>query len=296
MSDHPRLLIINPKQFGYHLDTYYYCKWARADFRITYHGFDAGQPRLDPNGAESSLCFPTRESCAALPPRFLRSCVAEAGKGYDVVFIKHFPGCSLLRLRHPRHAVHPGHPHGQHRATSVETVAAGPDSASGQPGIPTRHGCLGVPGPQAGAGPGDISCRSGRTPPNVAQGLLGSASPVRRHAGGPTSRRHGGGVPPPPRCRRSCRTDDLRHCRRRAERRAGPAAQPGSGTMVWSKWFRCRGSFPIGNWPATTRNAISESLTCRSTASTIANLPRRLSSISWQVCRSLRRTPRRMPP
>jgi hypothetical protein len=34
MSIDKKLLIVNPKQFGYHLDTYYYCKWASTDFQI----------------------------------------------------------------------------------------------------------------------------------------------------------------------------------------------------------------------------------------------------------------------
>jgi glycosyltransferase involved in cell wall biosynthesis len=97
-----RLLILNRAQFGYHLDAYYYCKWAHADFQITYHGFDRGKPRLDPNGVE--VHYISRSgNLLRRGLRFLRSCLAEWGKKYDVIFIAYFPGCLLLRLFHPRH-------------------------------------------------------------------------------------------------------------------------------------------------------------------------------------------------
>jgi glycosyltransferase involved in cell wall biosynthesis len=101
MSHRPRLLIVNPKQFGYHPDTYYYGKWAQAEFQITYHGFDTGRPKLDPQGMEIHY-VPGRGSLVTRYLRFLRSCLAECGRDYDVIFIKYFGGCSLLPLRHPR--------------------------------------------------------------------------------------------------------------------------------------------------------------------------------------------------
>jgi len=101
MSRRPRLLIVNPKQFGYHLDTYCYGKWAQADFQITYHGFDTGRPKLDLPGMETHYVS-GHGSFATRYLRFLRSCLVESGRDYDAIFIKYFPGCSLLRLRHPR--------------------------------------------------------------------------------------------------------------------------------------------------------------------------------------------------
>jgi glycosyltransferase involved in cell wall biosynthesis len=102
MGHSKRLLILNRTQFGYHLDTYYYCKWAHADFQITYHGFDVGQPRLDLNGVEVHY-VPRSGNLVRRYLRFLRSCLAECGKNYDVIFVTYFPGCSLLRLFHPWH-------------------------------------------------------------------------------------------------------------------------------------------------------------------------------------------------
>lgn len=102
MSDDKRLLIVNPKQFGYHLDTYYYCKWASRDFQITYQGFDAGKPRVGLD--RITVRYVPREGALLVRYlRFLAFCVAACREGDDVIFIKYFPGCSLLRLLHPRH-------------------------------------------------------------------------------------------------------------------------------------------------------------------------------------------------
>jgi glycosyltransferase involved in cell wall biosynthesis len=101
MGTAKRLLIINPVQFGYHLDTYYYCKWAHTSFQITYQGFDTGRPKLEVEGVAVRYVS-WRGSRVRRYRRFLRSCLAVCGDGYDVVFVKYFPGCSLLRRLHPR--------------------------------------------------------------------------------------------------------------------------------------------------------------------------------------------------
>lgn len=100
-SDTKALLIVNPTQFGYHPGTYYPCKWAQADFRITYHGFDAGKPKLALEGIAVDYVA-RRGHLLTRYVRFLRSCVAECRKAHDVIFIKYFPGCSVLRALHPR--------------------------------------------------------------------------------------------------------------------------------------------------------------------------------------------------
>jgi glycosyltransferase involved in cell wall biosynthesis len=69
--------------------------------QITYHGFDVGQPKLAPDGVEIHY-VPRRGNLLARYLRFLGSCVAECGGNYDVIFLKYFAGCSLLRLWHLR--------------------------------------------------------------------------------------------------------------------------------------------------------------------------------------------------
>jgi glycosyltransferase involved in cell wall biosynthesis len=101
VGNRKRLLILNRAQFGYHLGTYSYCKWAQGDFQITYHGFDAGQPRLDLKGVQVHY-VPNRGNLVRRYLRFLGSCLTECRGDYDVIFVKYFPGCLLLRVWHPR--------------------------------------------------------------------------------------------------------------------------------------------------------------------------------------------------
>jgi glycosyltransferase involved in cell wall biosynthesis len=132
VGDTKRLLIINPKQFGYHLDTYYYCKWAPAEFRTTYHGFDAGEPKLALEGVAVDY-VPRQGHLLARYLRFLRSCITECHKGYDVIFVKYFPGCSVLRVLNPRDrlvldirtgsiALHPGKRRWLNRILRLESL------------------------------------------------------------------------------------------------------------------------------------------------------------------------------
>lgn len=101
MSRPKRLLILNRAQFGYHWPMYCYCKWGQTDLQITYQGFDAGQPKLASDGVEVHY-VPRSRSLVWRYLRFLGSCLAECGKDYDTILVRYFPGCSLLRLRHPR--------------------------------------------------------------------------------------------------------------------------------------------------------------------------------------------------
>ncbi|UCG57955.1 MAG: glycosyltransferase [Phycisphaerales bacterium] len=94
------LLILNRTQFGYHLDTYYYSKFAAKKLRITYVGFDVGRPRLALAGVEVKyVSYKGRRL-----RRFLRLLVAFARavkKCCGAIFIEYFPGCSVLRCLCP---------------------------------------------------------------------------------------------------------------------------------------------------------------------------------------------------
>ena len=39
-----KLLIISGTQFGYHIDSYYYCKYLRDKYNVTYIGFNQDKP------------------------------------------------------------------------------------------------------------------------------------------------------------------------------------------------------------------------------------------------------------
>ncbi len=95
-----RLLILCSSQFGYHLDTYYYCKHGREVLDITYMGFEGTRPPVDMEGVRIK---PVAYRGNKLR-RFLRwwwTAWRESRKDYDVVFVKYFPACSLIRLLTP---------------------------------------------------------------------------------------------------------------------------------------------------------------------------------------------------
>ncbi len=92
----PELLILNKTQFGYHLDTYYYCKFAANRLRIKYVGFDTGSPRLDLEGVEVTYVA----YGGPMLRRYLRLLAAfaqEVRRSKGAIFINYFPGCGLLR-------------------------------------------------------------------------------------------------------------------------------------------------------------------------------------------------------
>ncbi len=95
-----RILILCISQFGYLLDTYYYCKHGRELLDITYMGFEGSRPTVTLDGV--SIKTVSRKGNKIR--RFLRWLwmgLKESRRDYDVVFIKYFPGCSVIRLLTP---------------------------------------------------------------------------------------------------------------------------------------------------------------------------------------------------
>ncbi len=91
----PRLLIIGRPQFGYHTGCFYYCKYLRDQYDITYLGWDFGFAAVEMQGI--SVIHLRRDGGKLLRfVRFLRSAAREARNSYNLRFVMHFPGCSLL--------------------------------------------------------------------------------------------------------------------------------------------------------------------------------------------------------
>ena len=95
-----RILFINRKQFGYHIDSYYFCKYSDK-LDITYICFDSGNEKLElPN--VTCLYISNKNIIFA---RFLRLLFAYTKetykKKYDAIFLVHFPGAFLIRLFNP---------------------------------------------------------------------------------------------------------------------------------------------------------------------------------------------------
>lgn len=95
-----KLLIINRKQFGYHIDTYFYCKHLNTSFEITYICFDHGITKLSVEHVNVRYVERTGLKLIRFA-KYLWITNKEIKKTYDVYFIKYFIGCSLLKVVNP---------------------------------------------------------------------------------------------------------------------------------------------------------------------------------------------------
>jgi len=95
-----KLLIINRQQFGYHIDTYFYCKYLLKYYQITYICWDYNKPRIELEGV-SVIYIPRTKIKFTRYLSFIRSVISEVNNEYDFYFIKYFIGSSLLKIRYP---------------------------------------------------------------------------------------------------------------------------------------------------------------------------------------------------
>lgn len=92
-----KLLIINQLQFGYHSDTYYYCKYLGDTFNITYICWDHHNTKITLEGVK--VIYISRAGNLVIRnSRFLLRIFDELKNNYDFHLIKYFRGCSLLRM------------------------------------------------------------------------------------------------------------------------------------------------------------------------------------------------------
>ena len=98
-----KLIIINQSQFGHHIDTYYYCKYLKDYFALTYICWDHGFPKIEIDGVR--VVYVRRGgNILVRTMRFLRDALAQINDKRAIVFIKYFKGVSLvLRLLRPTH-------------------------------------------------------------------------------------------------------------------------------------------------------------------------------------------------
>jgi hypothetical protein len=96
-----KLLIIDKEQFGYHIDSYQYCRYLKNEFDITYICFDTKQEKIDANGI--NVVYIAHEgSFFRKGIKFLKTSRQHIEKNrYDVIFIVYFQTASLLRLMFP---------------------------------------------------------------------------------------------------------------------------------------------------------------------------------------------------
>ena len=95
------LLIINQEQFGYHLDTYYYCKYLKPKYNITYICWNYDREKIIIEDVK--IKYISRSgSLAKRNIRFIKICTKELKKNhYHICFIKYFRGSSILKSLFP---------------------------------------------------------------------------------------------------------------------------------------------------------------------------------------------------
>lgn len=95
------LIVINSNQFGYHIDTFYHCKYLKNDFRITIICRDHGLPKIKMDGVRI-VYVPFGGNVFLRTFRFLVEVRRYIERSDDIIFIKYFKGVSLiLRLLLP---------------------------------------------------------------------------------------------------------------------------------------------------------------------------------------------------
>lgn len=101
-----KLIIINSQQFGYHIDTYYYCKYLKKFFDITYICWDHGFQKIDMENIKS-VYISRKANLVARSIRFIRSILKEtnySSKDKLIILIKYFQIVSfLMRILKPSH-------------------------------------------------------------------------------------------------------------------------------------------------------------------------------------------------
>ena len=93
-----KILILNQDQFGYHTDTYQYCRYLRRFYAITYLCWDYGSAKVEQEGITILYVSRSGNKLRRLS-RYIQESMREIRKGkYDLVFVVHFPTSSLLPL------------------------------------------------------------------------------------------------------------------------------------------------------------------------------------------------------
>jgi hypothetical protein len=96
-----KILICCQNQFGYHSDTFYYSKFLSKCNSVDYVGWDYGKERMHVESVNVHY-LSRKAGIIRRNVEYIKYCLMMISRSeYDVVFIKYFKGCSLLKLLHP---------------------------------------------------------------------------------------------------------------------------------------------------------------------------------------------------
>ncbi len=92
------LLIINTAQFGYHIDTYYYCKYLNTEYEITYVCWDFERPRIVL--PKINIIYLSRKNNLLLRniKLIINLIKIVYAKKPDIVFFVYFRLCSIVKI------------------------------------------------------------------------------------------------------------------------------------------------------------------------------------------------------
>jgi len=94
------LIIVNQAQFGYHIDSFYYCHYLRNKYNIIYLCWDYGLKKIFMPGI--TIRYISRKGhLLTRNVRFLFQTIKTLKFRYNYCIIKYFKGCSLLKILFP---------------------------------------------------------------------------------------------------------------------------------------------------------------------------------------------------
>lgn len=97
-----KIILINDRQFGYHNDTYFYCKYLGNNFDITYLCRDYNYKKNSLKNIKV-IYISRNGSKVERYIRFITKIIKEIKKiNYDLIFIKYVKGCSVLKIIYPK--------------------------------------------------------------------------------------------------------------------------------------------------------------------------------------------------
>ncbi|MEN8134883.1 MAG: glycosyltransferase [Thermodesulfobacteriota bacterium] len=97
-----KLLILCQDQFGYHIDTFFYCKYLRNYHEVTYLCWDYGKPKQKMDNVQVHY-IPRVGNIVIRNIRYLFYAARYFHHNLiDICFIKYFRGCVVLRLLFPK--------------------------------------------------------------------------------------------------------------------------------------------------------------------------------------------------
>lgn len=91
-----KLLLVNQRQFGYHINFYKYCKYLKDEYDITYICWDYGEKRVSEDGV-NVIYVPRTGRLVERNLRFLKAIAEVSRKNYFLcTMVNYFRGCSVI--------------------------------------------------------------------------------------------------------------------------------------------------------------------------------------------------------